>query len=121
MHTKNKVVRTTGECARASAACRAGLAAARFARSLRSRAGRHFAAVAWLALICLFGFPVNALALPAPALTAIAPTGGPLAGGTTVSLLGSNLQAGATVTFGGQPGAGVRVISASVLTVTVRP
>lgn len=40
----------------------------------------------------------------APAVTAMTPTGGAVAGGTTVTITGTNLYGAAEVTFGGVPG-----------------
>ncbi|HET7892664.1 MAG TPA: IPT/TIG domain-containing protein, partial [Candidatus Sulfotelmatobacter sp.] len=56
-------------------------------------------------------------ALP-PALNSISPVIGPVGGGTSVTLSGSNFKSGATVTFGGVAGTNVVVVSNSTLTVT---
>ncbi len=47
------------------------------------------------------GFAFTFVASPAPVVATVAPIGGPLAGGTTVTISGSGFQAGATVAFGG--------------------
>ena len=44
-----------------------------------------------------------------PSLTSLTPTAGKLAGGTTVTLTGSNFVTGATVAFGTMPGTTVQV------------
>lgn len=53
--------------------------------------------------------------LPPPTLSGLAPASGPDAGGTAVTLAGSNFQAGATVTFGGASAA-VGAVSATAIT-----
>ena len=50
---------------------------------------------------------------PAPTLTAVFPTTGPLGGGQTVNLTGTNFFTGATVTIGGNPATGVVVVSST--------
>lgn len=55
---------------------------------------------------------------PAPTLTAVAPTMGPIAGGTMVTLTGTNFAATATVTLGGAACTGVMVTGATALTCT---
>jgi hypothetical protein len=52
----------------------------------------------------------------APTVSAINPTSGSTAGGTTVTISGSNFVAGATVTIGGTAATGVTVISATTIT-----
>jgi hypothetical protein len=55
---------------------------------------------------------------PVPTLSAVTPTAGKLAGGTTVTLSGSGFRTGATVTFGaGNHGATVHVSGTTSLTV----
>lgn len=54
---------------------------------------------------------------PAPVVTSVAPTSGPLAGGTQVTITGSNLFA-SRVTFGGVAGTGLTVVSPTELKVT---
>ena len=58
------------------------------------------------------------VASTAPSITGLAPTSGPAAGGTPVTIAGTNFVAGAKVTFGGSAGTSVTVNSASSITVT---
>ena len=51
-----------------------------------------------------------------PSLTAITPAGGPLAGGTSVSISGANFYADSTVTFGSTPASSVTVNSSTSIT-----
>ena len=53
---------------------------------------------------------------PAPAITAVTPSAGPLAGGTTVTITGAGLDGTTSVTFDGVPATGVMVVSATGLT-----
>jgi PKD repeat protein len=53
-----------------------------------------------------------------PTLTAITPDHGPTAGGTQVTVSGSNFKAGATVTFGGAVAGDVAVLSSNQITCT---
>lgn len=55
---------------------------------------------------------------PAPTITSISPTRGPMAGGTVVTISGTNFVAGATVTFDGLAQAGVTVVDANTITLT---
>ncbi|MDH2406385.1 IPT/TIG domain-containing protein, partial [Bradyrhizobium sp. SSUT18] len=60
--------------------------------------------------------------LAAPTVTSVAPTTGPTAGSTTVTIGGTGFVIGATtVNFGGTPGTGVSVTSATSITVTSPP
>ncbi len=52
----------------------------------------------------------------APTVTGVSPKGGSTAGGTAVTLSGTNFQAGATVTLGGVPATSVNVVSSTTLT-----
>jgi hypothetical protein len=54
----------------------------------------------------------------APTLAALSPTSGPIAGGTVVTLTGTGLRAGATVSFGGVAATAVNVASATSATCT---
>jgi hypothetical protein len=54
--------------------------------------------------------------LPAPTLTAVSPTSGPIAGGTTVTLTGTGFLSGATVLFGSTASGSVTFLSATSLT-----
>ncbi|MFO7694274.1 MAG: IPT/TIG domain-containing protein [Vicinamibacterales bacterium] len=55
------------------------------------------------------------VALPAPTISAISPSSGSTAGGTTVTLTGTNFASGATVTIGGVAATGVTVLSSTSL------
>lgn len=65
-----------------------------------------------------WSFTTSGSASPAPTVTAVAPTSGPAAGGTSVTISGTNFQAGATVTFGGAAATGVNVAGATSITAT---
>ena len=56
--------------------------------------------------------------IPAPTLTSVAPTQGPVAGGTAITLTGTNFIAGATVTVGANPATAVVVVNATTITCT---
>ena len=60
------------------------------------------------------GFIYNAL----PTVTSLAPNNGPAAGGTAVTITGSNFAAGATVTFGSAAATNVVVVSGTTITAT---
>jgi DNA-binding beta-propeller fold protein YncE len=60
---------------------------------------------------------VLAYAAPVPTVTAVAPATGPMTGGTTVTLTGTNLAAVTEVTFSGTAGTSVTPLSATSLTV----
>src|SRR5207253_9019154 len=53
-----------------------------------------------------------------PTLTKLAPTSGPLAGGTVVTVNGTGFVAVSSVTFGGVPGTALAVSSRTALRVT---
>lgn len=53
-----------------------------------------------------------------PALTALAPTSGPLAGGTVVTVTGVNFTGATKVTFNGAAGTSLKVVSPTTLKVT---
>ena len=53
-----------------------------------------------------------------PTVTSIAPTSGPIGGGTAVTITGDKFQTGATVTLGGSAATGVTVVSATNITAT---
>ena len=55
------------------------------------------------------------VALPPPTISSISPTSGSTAGGTTVTLTGTNFAAGATVTIGGVAATGVTAIGSTSL------
>ncbi len=52
----------------------------------------------------------------APAVTSVSPTGGPLAGGTTVTITGTNLNGATAVSFGGTPATSFTVNSDTSIT-----
>ncbi|MFA7249417.1 MAG: IPT/TIG domain-containing protein [Dehalococcoidia bacterium] len=56
-----------------------------------------------------------------PSVTAVSPTTGSSAGGTTVSITGSGFVPGTTVTFGGVPATSVSVVSGTLITATAPP
>jgi len=55
---------------------------------------------------------------PAPSVLGVAPTSGPTAGGTVLTISGSAFASGASVTIGGIPATGVTVPSATSITAT---
>jgi Domain of unknown function (DUF1929)/IPT/TIG domain/Glyoxal oxidase N-terminus len=61
------------------------------------------------------GFTYTSLA---PAVTSVAPNSGPVAGGTVVTITGTNFQKGATVSFGGTAAINVTVASSTSITAT---
>lgn len=56
--------------------------------------------------------------LPAPTVSSVSPTSGTTAGGTTVTITGTDFVNGATVTFGTDPATGVTVGSSTSITAT---
>lgn len=56
--------------------------------------------------------------LDAPTLTSISPVGGPLAGGTSITIAGTNFFTGATVTFNGTLCSGLTVVNSTTITCT---
>jgi uncharacterized protein YhjY with autotransporter beta-barrel domain len=54
--------------------------------------------------------------LAAPTVTGISPTGGPTAGGTTVTITGTNFIGATAVTIGGAAASGVSVVDATTIT-----
>ena len=56
-----------------------------------------------------------------PTITGISPNNGPEAGGTTVTITGTNLTGANAVTFGGAAGTGIVVNSATSITATTPP
>jgi len=58
---------------------------------------------------------------PPPTLTSITPQSGTTAGGTSVSLSGSNFASGATVSFNGTAATSVSVVNASTITAVTPP
>ncbi|GGR52117.1 phage tail tube protein [Streptomyces griseomycini] len=55
---------------------------------------------------------------PAPTITSVTPSTGPIAGGTNVTIVGTNLDSATGVTFGGAAGTGLVIESDTELTVT---
>jgi hypothetical protein len=53
-----------------------------------------------------------------PTVTSVSPSGGPAAGGTAVTITGTNYAAGATVTFGATAAASVVVVNSTTITAT---
>src|SRR5271170_6024819 len=58
---------------------------------------------------------------PAPTLSSISPQSGSTAGGTSVSLSGSNFLAGATVSFDASAATSVSVVKATTITAVTPP
>jgi hypothetical protein len=61
------------------------------------------------------------IAAPQTSVAAVLPNSGPLAGGNTVSVVGTFLTGAATVAFGGVPGTSISVKTANLLTVVAPP
>ncbi|HEY0805275.1 MAG TPA: IPT/TIG domain-containing protein, partial [Pseudonocardiaceae bacterium] len=59
--------------------------------------------------------------LTRPTVTALTPTTGPAAGGTVVTVTGTNLASTTSVTFGGAPGTTLTGVTATSLTITSPP
>ena len=55
---------------------------------------------------------------PAPTVSTVAPSSGPIVGGTAVTITGANFVAGATVSFGGSAATGVSVVNSATITAT---
>jgi hypothetical protein len=55
---------------------------------------------------------------PAPKVTSIAPTSGPAAGGTNVTITGTGFLSGATLSLGGAVATGVNVVNSTSITAT---
>jgi IPT/TIG domain len=54
----------------------------------------------------------------APTVSAVSPNNGPMAGGTAVTITGTNFATGATVTFGGTAATNVAVVNSTTITAT---
>jgi hypothetical protein len=63
----------------------------------------------------------TSVAAPQTSVAAVLPNSGPLAGGNTVTVVGTFLTGAATVAFGGTPGTSISVKTANVLTVVAPP
>ena len=61
---------------------------------------------------------VNFLYTAPPTVNQVSPTGGPTAGGQSVTITGTNFRSGATVTFGGTAATNVVVVDAFTITAT---
>ncbi len=53
-----------------------------------------------------------------PTVTSVSPNNGPVAGGTAVTITGTNFAAGATVTFGSAAATNVVVVNSTTITAT---
>jgi hypothetical protein len=78
-------------------------------------------ALAVSALVALALPPDRAVAAAAPTLQSVFPNAGPVGGGSSVTLTGSNFVAGATVTFGGVNATNVQVQSSTDITAITPP
>src|ERR1019366_6300280 len=56
--------------------------------------------------------------IASPTVSSVAPNNGPVAGGTAVTITGTNFAAGATVTFGGTAATSVVVVNSTTITAT---
>jgi hypothetical protein len=56
--------------------------------------------------------------IPPPAVSGVSPNSGALAGGTPVTITGTNFAAGATVTFGAATAANVTIVNSTTITAT---
>ena len=70
----------------------------------------------WIMQMVAFRTPSAATA--GPTVTSVSPNTGPTAGGTPVTITGTNFAAGATVTFGGTAATNVSVIGTTSITAT---
>jgi plastocyanin len=66
----------------------------------------------------MFGFMTVVQGNPVPTISGIAPNNGPPAGGTSVTISGSNFGSGATVKFGTNAATNVNVVSSTSITAT---
>ena len=60
----------------------------------------------------------SAVSGPVPTVSSVSPNSGPTAGGTAVTITGTNFAAGATVTFGGTAATNVVVVNSTTITAT---
>ena len=70
----------------------------------------------WIMQMVAFRTPTGGTVLPT--VTSVSPNSGPTAGGTAVTIIGTNFAAGATVTFGATAAANVVVTSGTTITAT---
>jgi len=70
----------------------------------------------WIMQMVAFRTPSGVIT--PPTVSSVAPNSGPTAGGTAVTITGTNFAAGATVTFGGTAATSVVVVSATQITAT---
>ena len=63
-----------------------------------------------------FGGPFNYVG--APTVTSVSPNSGPTAGGTSVTITGTNFNGATAVTFGGTAATGITVVNATSITAT---
>jgi hypothetical protein len=71
----------------------------------------------WHTRVGTFKF-ANCPGVTPPTVTGVSPASGPTAGGTAITISGTNFAAGATVTVGGTPATGVSVVSATQINAT---
>ena len=64
--------------------------------------------------------PLTSVTTSSPTVTKVSPSSGPAAGGTTVTITGTNFASPTTVTFGGVAATGVQVLSPTQLTAISR-
>ena len=79
-----------------------------------------FSSLSWTVSVPEYfsGFTIGVTSLPAPTVTTIAPSSGSTAGGTAVTITGSNFSGVTGVTVGGAACASVTVVSATSITCT---
>mgnify|MGYP003694103587 CR=1 FL=1 len=61
---------------------------------------------------------VSGTQAPSPTVSSVAPTSGPIAGGTAITITGTNFVSGATVSVGGTAATGVTVVNSTTMTAT---
>jgi hypothetical protein len=72
----------------------------------------------WIMQAVAFRMPSSGGGTNPPTVTSVSPNSGPAAGGTPVTISGTNFASGATVTFGGALATNVVVVSSSQITAT---
>ena len=82
---------------------------------------RKCAAIVAAAVAVRCGSPTQPREQPAPTVVSIAPANGPMGGGTSVQISGSNFEAGAQVTIGGAAATDVVVASPNSITAKTPP